>query len=91
MILFNIFWCIAAIVSLVIGWFFISALMHGTVHFRSIKGWLFMLFTSVFILWISIILRKQGYHKSAIAAVLILVVPAIIYGLYILLMTGNTV
>lgn len=89
MSLFKILWGIDAIAAGIIVWFFITGLADGTVTYRNIKLWLFILLLAGSILWLSMLLKKQGYDKYAMLTVLIIAIPAIIYGLFVLLMASN--
>jgi len=89
MSLFKILWGIDAIGAAIIVWFFITGLADGTVTHRNIKLWLFILLLAGSVLWVSMLLKKQGYDKYAMLTVLIIAIPAIIYGLFVLLMASN--
>lgn len=85
MAVFKILWCIDALAALVILWFFIVGLMDSSVSQRNIKLWLFILIAVAVILFGSILLRQHGYNKAAILLTLVLAVPAVVYGLFVLL------
>jgi hypothetical protein len=89
MSLFKILWGIDALAAGVIVWFFITGLADGTVTHRNIKLWLFLLLSAGSILWISMQLKNNGHDKMAMLTVLILAIPAIGYGLFVLLMASN--
>jgi hypothetical protein len=86
---FKILWGIDALAAVVILWFFIVGVLDGTVTHRNIKLWLFILLLAGSILWISLLLKRQGHDKYAMLTVLIIAIPAIIYGLFVLLMAFN--
>jgi uncharacterized membrane protein len=85
MALFTILCVINSIAALVVLYFFIIGLADGTVSHQNIMLWLFILFPVGAVLFGSILLQQQGYHKSAIALSLVLAIPAIVYGLFVLL------
>lgn len=89
MTVFKLLWCIDAIAALIIFWFFIKGLNDGSVSSFNIKLWLLILVAVGTILVTSILLKQQGYHKAAIGTTLILAVPALIYGLFILVVITN--
>lgn len=89
MIFFKILWIINALAAMVILWFFITGLMDGSVSHRNIKLWLFIITAVAAILYISILLQQHGYNKSAVMLSLILAIPAIGYGLFVLLAIFN--
>lgn len=89
MSLFKILWGIDAIAAAVIIWFFITGLADGSVTHRNIKLWLFILLATGSVLWISMLLKNNGYDKPAMITVLILAIPSIVYGLFVLLMATN--
>lgn len=89
MSLFKILWGIDALAAGVIVWFFIVGLADGTVTHRNIKLWLFILLLAGSVLWISMLLKKHGYDTYAMLTVLIIAIPAIVYGIFILAMASN--
>lgn len=89
MSLFKILWVIDLVAAGIIIWFFIAGLADGSVTYRNIKLWLFLLLAAGCIVWISRLLKNQGHDKLAMLAVLILALPAIVYGLFVLLMATN--
>ncbi len=86
MSLFKILWGIDAVAAAIITWFFIAGLLDGSVTARNIKLWLFILLATGSVLWISMLLKNHGHDTPAMITVLILAIPAIIYGLFALLM-----
>jgi len=89
MSIFKILWGIDVIAAGVITWFFIVGLADGSVSSRNIKLWLFLLLAAGSILWISMLLKNHGHDKLAMLTVLILALPAIVYGLFVVLMASN--
>jgi len=85
MALFKILWGINALASLVILYYFVIGLADGSVTYRNIKLWLLILIAVVAILWVSILLKNAGYNKAAILLTLVLALPSIGYGLFILI------
>ena len=85
MTLLKILWTINALAGLVILWFFITGLMDGSVSYRNIRLWLFILISVGCIIGGGILLKQQSYNKAAIILSLVLAVPAIAYGLFVLL------
>lgn len=89
MSLFKILWGIDALAAGVLVWFFIAGLADATVTHRNIKLWLFILLLAGSVLWISMLLKKQGYDTYAMLTVLLITIPVMLYGLFILLMASN--
>lgn len=89
MTLFKILWSIDIAATGVILWCFIAGVLDGTVSHRNIKLWLLIVVAAGSIVWLSWLLKKNGNDKFAMITVLILAIPAIIYGLFVLLMASN--
>ncbi|MEO6229530.1 MAG: hypothetical protein ABJB11_14535 [Ferruginibacter sp.] len=82
MILFKITWGIDAIVALIILYFFFAGLADGTVSERNMSLWLFIMLALAGIMWGSIWLRGHGHPTLAMALLLVLAIPALLFGLY---------
>jgi hypothetical protein len=82
MILFKLLWVIDAIVALIFLYFFFVGLGDGTVTGRNIVEWIFILAALTGVLWGSIWLRQQKHPYLALALVLILAIPAILFVMY---------
>jgi ABC-type phosphate transport system permease subunit len=85
MTLLKFFWGINALASLVILYYFVIGLADGSVTYRNIKLWLLILIAVGAILWVSTLLKNAGYNKAAILLTLVLALPSIVYGLFILI------
>jgi hypothetical protein len=84
MILFKIFWAIDALCTLIMLYFLFEGLGDNTVNERNGGMWMAMVFISAAVLGGSILLRSQGY--TAVASVIcgLVAVPALLYGLFML-------
>ncbi|MEO6000896.1 MAG: hypothetical protein ABIN89_28885 [Chitinophagaceae bacterium] len=90
MIAFKIFWSIDAIASLIILYFFVDGLLDGTVSSFNMGIWLALVFGVVVIMLGSIWLRIHQLPGFAIALLLVLAIPALLYLTFILIMMfGN--
>lgn len=83
--LFKILWCVNALATLVILYFFVVGLADGSVTYRNIKLWLFILVAVGAVLWVSVLFKNAGYNKAAMLLTLVLALPSIGYGLFILI------
>lgn len=82
MVLFKITWGINAIVAIIILYFFSVGLADGTVSARNMSLWFFLTLALAGILWGSIWLRGHGHSTLAMALLLSLAIPALLFGLY---------
>ena len=89
MVLFKILWGINALASLAILYFFIVGLADGSVSSRNIKMWLFILAAVGAVVVGSILFKNAGYNKVAMLLTLLLAVPSIGYGLFVLIAIFN--
>ena len=90
MILFIILWGIDAMAALVALYFFYIGLGDGTVNTRNMAFWLSIIAGLAVILLGSIWLRASHYPGLAIAVLLILGIPTLLYLIFILIMAcGN--
>ncbi|HKR06862.1 MAG TPA: osmoprotectant transporter permease [Bacteroidia bacterium] len=84
MILFRILWVIDAIVALIVLYFFIIGLGDGSVSSYNSTLWGGILAALAGILGGSILLKSAGQLKIAKALLWVLAIPALLYGLFIL-------
>ena len=82
---FTILWAINAIVSFIIIYFFLVGLQDGTVSSRNIGIWVMLLCAAFVVLAGSIWLRHHANGRLAYALLSIFVIPAIFYGIFILI------
>jgi hypothetical protein len=85
MIFFKILWVIDALASLIILYFFFVGLADGTVSSRNAGLWTIIVLALAGIMCGSIWLRTHGYNIPAILLLLVIVLPALFYALYILI------
>lgn len=83
MILFKILWGIDAVAALVFLYFFFTGLTDGSVSGDNAGTWLLLLAAFAGILGGSLWLRRHGHAGIAQAVLLIVAVPALLYGLYL--------
>jgi hypothetical protein len=84
MILFRILWVIDAIVALIVLYFFIIGLGDGSVSSYNSALWGGILAALAGILGGSILLKNAGQLKMAKALLWVLAIPALLYGLFML-------
>jgi len=82
---FKIFWSIDAMASLVILYFFFIGLADGTVSARNAGLWTIIVLALAGILGGSIWFKSHGYSLPAFGLLLILLLPALFYLLYFLI------
>ena len=82
---FKIFWSIDAMASLVILYFFFIGLADGTVSARNAGLWTIIVLALAGILGGSIWFKSNGHSLPAFGLLLILLLPALFYVLYFLI------
>lgn len=82
---FKIFWLIDATAALIILYFFFIGLADGTVSSRNAGLWTMIVLALAGILGGSIWCKTHGYSLPAYGLLLILVLPALFYLLYFLI------
>jgi hypothetical protein len=91
MVLFKILWCIDALTSIVVLYYFFVGLADGTVSSFNMGLWFLILAALAVSMLGSIWLRSHQHPALAIALLCLLAIPAFLYGLFILLLIfGNT-
>jgi hypothetical protein len=83
---FWIFWGIDAVIALVFLIFFVIGLADGSVSSFNIVLWLGILLALGGVLWGGPALRAAGQRGAALAVVLLLAVPGILFALFFLLL-----
>lgn len=81
---FWIFWGIDAVVALVAVYFFVWGILDGSVSSFNIVLWLGILLALAAILGGSVLLRAAGHPVLGLCLLLLLAVPGLLAGLFIL-------
>ena len=90
MLLFKIFYCLDAIVALIIFYFFFVGIGDGTVSNFNIVLWLVILAALAGILYGSIWFKSHNHPALAFITLLVLAIPTLLFALYFLIAaTGN--
>lgn len=85
MILFRILFAFDALIALVVLWFFVEGLGDGSVSSFNGELWAAILLVLATVLGGGIALNAKGFRRAAIALLLVLAVPGLIYAAFILL------
>jgi hypothetical protein len=85
MIIFRILWVIAAIVSLIVLFFFVTGLADGTVNQRNMMLWMGILAICAVALLGGPWLRHHQYPALGMLVTVIVAVPSLIFGLFMLI------
>jgi len=89
--LFRIVWGIDAAISAVVVWFFFLGIANGSVSSFNIGLWSLILFALAAILGGSLWLKKTEHQVLGILLLLVLALPGLLYGVFIvLLLVTNT-
>ena len=83
--LLRFLWIFDLFISLVIVVFFFIGIMDGSVSSFNIELWLIILFVLAVLHSGSFWLKTQGYILSAIILLLVLAIPGLLFGLFMLL------
>ncbi|MEO6723021.1 MAG: hypothetical protein ABIN67_21830 [Ferruginibacter sp.] len=84
--LFKIFWVVDAMTAMVFLYFFFVGLADGTVSARNMGLWFSVLAILGVILFGSTWLRSNNYPSMAMATLLILAIPALLFLIFTLAM-----
>lgn len=88
--LFWFVWAVDALVALVFVVFFFIGLLDGSVSSFNLGLWLMVLFVLGVVLLGSYGLRRAGYKRWAMVLALVVALPGLLYGLFLLLiLIGN--
>ena len=82
MIIFKIIYGVDVVVTLIFIYFFFAGIADGTVSGSNITLWLFILAALTGILGGSIWLRSHNHSAVAYIILLVLAIPAVLFGLY---------
>ena len=85
MIAFKILWTIDALAALVVLYFFVEGLGDGTVSGRNMNMWLGIIAALSTIMLGSTWLKNHHYTGAGIVLLLILAIPVLFFGIYILI------
>ena len=85
MIIFRILWVIAAIVSLIVFFFFITGLADGTVNERNMMLWIGILLICAVSLLGGPWLRHHQYPVLGLIVTAVVAVPSLLFGLFMLI------
>jgi hypothetical protein len=85
MVIFKILWVIAAIVSLIVLFFFVTGLADGTVNERNMMLWMGILAICAIALWGGPWLRHQQYPVLGLVVTAVVAVPSLLFGLFMLI------
>jgi hypothetical protein len=85
MIMFRIFWIIAAIVTLISLFFFVTGLADGTVNERNLMLWMGILAICAVALLGGPWLRHHQYPILGLIVTAIVAIPSMLFGLFMLI------
>ena len=89
MILFKIMWCVDAIASLIILYFFVVGLGDNTVGSRNMGLWMMIVPSITVVMLGSIWLRTHHYNIFANLLLLVIFIPALLFLGYMLVVLLN--
>ncbi len=82
--MFKILLGIDALAALIIGYFFVAGLADGSISSFNIELWIVILLAVVTIISGGILLRKAAKPALANIVLVILAIPTVLYGIFIL-------
>ncbi len=88
MIFFWIFWCIDAVIALIVLYFFGEGLADNTISASNIGSWLLLLLIPTIILGLGYILKSNNELMWARVIVSLMAIPGLLFGVFALYL-GN--
>jgi len=85
MIIFRILWIIAAIVSLIALFFFVTGLADGTINERNMMLWMAILAICAMALLGGPWLRHHNYPTLGLVITAIVAIPSFLFGMFMLI------